>query len=224
LWVGAKQPREVGRGRRQVRSAAARSAGASAHARSVVQARTSDIRVWIAARAETSSPGSLSSHRDPCDRTSGRRHPAVLELPASRASPPTMRPYRLCRARTSRMGLLGRIPSATILRAGERSRESARWARTQIVMRSFSGPEVAPNSSARLRPCSSPRARRRWWRRRTEGACKSVITMRFKRSGQRWFEEGLSPCLQLRALHLNARLRPCFDLLVTARAATLEAA
>jgi hypothetical protein len=29
----------------------------------------------------------------------------------------------------------------------------------------------------------------------TEGACKSVITMRFKRSGQRWFEHGLSPCL-----------------------------
>ena len=58
----------------------------------------------------------------------------------------------------------------------------------------------------------------------TEGACKSVIAMRFKRSGQRWFEEGLSPCLQLRALHLNERLRPCFDLLVAARSASLAAA
>lgn len=58
----------------------------------------------------------------------------------------------------------------------------------------------------------------------TEGACKSVITMRFKRSGQRWFEQGLSPCLQLRALHLNERLRPCFDLLVAARTASLAAA
>lgn len=58
----------------------------------------------------------------------------------------------------------------------------------------------------------------------TEGACKSVITMRFKRSGQRWFEHGLSPCLQLRALHLNERLRPCFDLFVAAHTASLAAA
>jgi hypothetical protein len=58
----------------------------------------------------------------------------------------------------------------------------------------------------------------------TEGACKSVVTIRFKRSGQRWFEDGLSPCLQLRALHLNARLRPCFDLIMTARNAELRAA
>jgi hypothetical protein len=58
----------------------------------------------------------------------------------------------------------------------------------------------------------------------TEGACKSVITMRFKRSGQRWFEEGLSPCLQLRALHLNHRLRPCFDVLVASRNGSLAAA
>jgi hypothetical protein len=58
----------------------------------------------------------------------------------------------------------------------------------------------------------------------TEGACKSVITMRFKRSGQRWFEHGLSPCLQLRALHLNERLRPCFDLLIAAQKASFVAA
>lgn len=38
-----------------------------------------------------------------------------------------------------------------------------------------------------------------------------------------WFEHGLSPCLQLRALHLNARLRPCFDLILTARNAELQA-
>lgn len=58
----------------------------------------------------------------------------------------------------------------------------------------------------------------------TEGACKSVITMRFKRSGQRWFQHGLSPCLQLRALRLNDRLRPCFDLIVLAQEASLRAA
>lgn len=58
----------------------------------------------------------------------------------------------------------------------------------------------------------------------TEGACKSVIATRFKRSGQRWFEHGLSPCLQLRALHLNERLRPCFELLLSARNSALAAA
>lgn len=58
----------------------------------------------------------------------------------------------------------------------------------------------------------------------TEGACKSVVTMRFKRSGQRWFESGLAPCLSLRALHLSERLRPCFAKLQDARFATLKAA
>jgi hypothetical protein len=43
----------------------------------------------------------------------------------------------------------------------------------------------------------------------TEGACKSVITARFKRSGQRWLEPGVDACLTLRTLHLNDRLLPC---------------
>ena len=42
----------------------------------------------------------------------------------------------------------------------------------------------------------------------TEGACESVVTVRFKGSGQRWFESGLAPCLSLRALHRSERLRP----------------
>ena len=58
----------------------------------------------------------------------------------------------------------------------------------------------------------------------TEGACKSVVTMRFKRSGQRWLETGLAPCLSLRALYLSERLRPCFAKLQAARFATLAAA
>ena len=58
----------------------------------------------------------------------------------------------------------------------------------------------------------------------TEGACKSVVTIRFKRSGQRWLESGLAPCLLLRALHLSERLRPCFAKLQAARFATLAAA
>jgi hypothetical protein len=46
----------------------------------------------------------------------------------------------------------------------------------------------------------------------TEGACKSVIAARLKRSGQRWFEHGASACLQLRTLYLNGRLRRAFEL------------
>ena len=41
----------------------------------------------------------------------------------------------------------------------------------------------------------------------TEGACKSVVTARFERSGQRWSERGLSGCLTVRALLLSERLR-----------------
>jgi len=58
----------------------------------------------------------------------------------------------------------------------------------------------------------------------TEGACKSVIAVRCKRGGQRWFESGLAPCLSLRALHLGERLRPAFERSAAARSATLAAA
>ncbi|MCE9573045.1 MAG: hypothetical protein K8W52_07805, partial [Deltaproteobacteria bacterium] len=40
----------------------------------------------------------------------------------------------------------------------------------------------------------------------TEGACKSMITVRCKRGGQRWRERGLTACLALRTQHLNERL------------------
>jgi hypothetical protein len=56
----------------------------------------------------------------------------------------------------------------------------------------------------------------------TEGACKSVVAARFKRSGQRWFESGASPCLQLRTLHLNERLAPTLQLLIDGRSMQLE--
>lgn len=46
----------------------------------------------------------------------------------------------------------------------------------------------------------------------TEGACKSVITSRFKRSGQRWSSAGSASCLYARTLHLNMRLMPALDL------------
>lgn len=47
----------------------------------------------------------------------------------------------------------------------------------------------------------------------TEGACKSVISSRFKRSGQRWSTSGSSCCLYARTLHLNMRLMPALELL-----------
>lgn len=58
----------------------------------------------------------------------------------------------------------------------------------------------------------------------TEGACKSLIAVRFKRSGQRWFETGVVPCLSLRALHLSDRLLPAFDRYQATYTARLEAA
>jgi hypothetical protein len=48
----------------------------------------------------------------------------------------------------------------------------------------------------------------------TEGACKSVIASRFKRSGQRWLQAGASTCLLLRTFHLNDRLTAAIDHLV----------
>jgi hypothetical protein len=53
----------------------------------------------------------------------------------------------------------------------------------------------------------------------TEGACKSLIGARCKRSGQRWQDHGLTRCLLTRSLHLNGRLGGCIDrFLVEARA------
>jgi hypothetical protein len=40
----------------------------------------------------------------------------------------------------------------------------------------------------------------------TEGACKSVVTMRAKGSGQRWHADGVTAALSLRAIYLSERL------------------
>jgi len=40
----------------------------------------------------------------------------------------------------------------------------------------------------------------------TDGACKSVVTMRTKRSGQRWHDAGVTAALSLRAIYLSERL------------------
>ena len=45
----------------------------------------------------------------------------------------------------------------------------------------------------------------------TEGACKSLITARAKRSGQRWSRHGLNRVLALRAIHQSERLNRFWD-------------
>jgi hypothetical protein len=57
-----------------------------------------------------------------------------------------------------------------------------------------------------------------------EAPYKSVVTMPFKRSGQRRFESGFARCPSLGALHLSERLRPHFAPIHAARFATLRAA
>jgi hypothetical protein len=59
----------------------------------------------------------------------------------------------------------------------------------------------------------APRTRYASYRRRaipigsgvTEGACKSLVGMRAKRSGQRWSQRGLTAALHLRAIHQSER-------------------
>ena len=41
----------------------------------------------------------------------------------------------------------------------------------------------------------------------TEGACKSVVKMRAKGSGQRWHEEGITAVLTLRSAYLSETAR-----------------
>jgi hypothetical protein len=86
--------------------------------------------------------------------------------------------------------------------------------------------EVIPGA-----PIPEPRIRMRYASRRraglpigsvaTEGACKSLVTVRFKRSGQRWLESGVASCLSLRALHLSERLGSAFGRVAAAREATM---
>lgn len=52
----------------------------------------------------------------------------------------------------------------------------------------------------------------------TEGACKSVIACRLKRSGQRWSPRGAAACLRLRTLHLNGQLERAINFHLDLRA------
>jgi hypothetical protein len=58
----------------------------------------------------------------------------------------------------------------------------------------------------------------------TEGACKSVVKMRTKGSGQRWHEDGLSAALTLRALYLSERLPTMWPYIAAEYSADVQAA
>ena len=58
----------------------------------------------------------------------------------------------------------------------------------------------------------------------TEGACKSVVTMRAKGSGQRWHEDGVTAVLTLRSVYLSERLPTMWPHIAADYAADVQAA
>lgn len=58
----------------------------------------------------------------------------------------------------------------------------------------------------------------------TEGACKSVVTIRTKRSGQRWHTDGVTAALSLRATYLNERLLTLWSHFAAEYSADVQAA
>lgn len=58
----------------------------------------------------------------------------------------------------------------------------------------------------------------------TEGACKSVVTMRTKRSGQRWREDGVTAALTPRAIYLSERLPTMWPYIAAEYSADVQAA
>jgi hypothetical protein len=58
----------------------------------------------------------------------------------------------------------------------------------------------------------------------TEGACKSVVTMRAKGSGQRWHDTGLTAALTLRAIYLSERLPTMWPHVAADYSADIQAA
>lgn len=58
----------------------------------------------------------------------------------------------------------------------------------------------------------------------TEGACKSVVTMRTKRSGQRWHADGVTAALSLRAIYLSERLPTLWSHFAAEYSADVQAA
>ena len=58
----------------------------------------------------------------------------------------------------------------------------------------------------------------------TEGACKSVVSMRAKGSGQRWHAGGLTAALTLRAIYLSERLPTMWPHVAADYSAEIQAA
>lgn len=58
----------------------------------------------------------------------------------------------------------------------------------------------------------------------TEGACKSVVAMRAKGSGQRWHDDGVTAALNLRAIYLSERLPTLWSHFAAEYSADVQAA
>jgi hypothetical protein len=87
-----------------------------------------------------------------------------------------------------------------------------RWARSQVEKSSGVARQLFSSLSSYIGG-NERRMRYALLRRRnlpsassiTEGACKSLVTMRTKRSGQRWYHDGLNAVLTLRAIYQSDR-------------------
>ena len=80
------------------------------------------------------------------------------------------------------------------------------------------------NNNDRLRYATLRRAGLPCGSGATEGACKSVVTMRTKGSGQRWHDDGLTAALSLRAVYLSERLPTLWPHFVAEYSADVQAA
>jgi hypothetical protein len=106
----------------------------------------------------------------------------------------------------------------------------ARWIATQMTEPGVNTAAIEPhftyltNHQDRMRyatlqarglPCGSGA---------TEGACKSVVKMRAKGSGQRWHEEGITAALTLRSAYLSDRLPTMWPHMTADYSADVQAA
>lgn len=107
----------------------------------------------------------------------------------------------------------------------------ARWIARQIP--EYAGAGLATleahwtylvNNNTRMRYATLRRAGLPCGSGATEGACKSVVAMRAKGSGQRWHEDGVTAALTLRAVYLSERLPTLWPHLAAEYSADVHAA
>lgn len=106
----------------------------------------------------------------------------------------------------------------------------ARWVARRMTAPGVDTAAIEPhftyltNHQARMRYASLRRRGLPCGSGATEGACKSVVAMRAKGSGQRWHESGLTAALTLRAIYLSERLPTMWPLVAADYSAEIQAA